>query len=45
MRRMGLIHVSEGGNFDYVPKYSGAKRADPTTTWGMPLKIVKMGGK
>lgn len=41
MDRMGLSHVQRGGAYDVVPKYAGAKRADPTTFWGFPLKIVK----
>lgn len=41
MERMGLPHVSRGGAYDFVPKYAGAKRADDTTQWGMPLKIVQ----
>jgi hypothetical protein len=41
MDRMGLPHKSRGGQYDYVPKYAGSKRADDTTQWGMPLKIVK----
>lgn len=40
MERMGLPHVARGGRYDFVPKYAGAKRADDTTQWGMPLKIV-----
>jgi len=41
MDRWGLPHKSRGGSYDFIPKYSGSKRADPTTQWGMPLKIVK----
>jgi hypothetical protein len=41
MERMGMPHVSRGGVYDYVPKYAGAKKADDTTQWGMPLKIVR----
>lgn len=41
MERMGLPHKARGGQFVYVPKYGGAKRADDTTQWGMPLKIVR----
>lgn len=40
MERMGLPHRDRGGNYLYVPKYSGAKKADPTTIWGFPLKII-----
>lgn len=40
MDRMGLPHVSRGGSYTYVPKYADAKKADPTTVWGFPLKIV-----
>ena len=41
MERMGLPHKSRGGAYDYIPKYESSKRADDTTQWGMPLKIVK----
>lgn len=41
MDRMGLTHQQRGGAYIYVPKYAGAKKADPTTTWGFPLKIIK----
>jgi hypothetical protein len=41
MDRWGLPHVSRGGAYDFVPKYGGSKGADPTTQWGLPLKIVK----
>jgi len=44
MDRWGLPHVSRGGRYDFIPKYEGSKRADPTTQWGMPLKIVQHGG-
>jgi hypothetical protein len=40
MERMGLRHVTQGGSYDVVPKYAGAKKADMTTVWGFPLKIV-----
>jgi len=40
MERMGLRHVDQGGSFNVVPKYAGAKKADVTTVWGFPLKIV-----
>jgi hypothetical protein len=42
MERMGLTHRQRGGAYDVVPKYAGAKRADPTTYWGFPLKIVRV---
>lgn len=41
MDRMGLPHVDRGGAFAVVPKYEGAKKADVTTVWGFPLKIIK----
>lgn len=41
MERMGLRHVDQGGGFAVVPKYAGAKKADVTTVWGFPLKIIK----
>lgn len=41
MDRMGLSHTSRGGSYGYVPKYADAKRADESTQWGMPLKIVR----
>lgn len=41
MDRMGLPHKQRGGNFLYVPKYAGAKKADDTTIWGFPLKIIR----
>jgi hypothetical protein len=41
MDRMGLPHVDKGGAFAVVPKYEGAKKADVTTVWGFPLKIIK----
>ncbi len=44
MERMGLRHVDQGGQYSFVPKYSGAKRADLSTIWGFPLKIVKVKG-
>ncbi len=40
MDRMGLVHKSRGGRYDFIPKYADPKRADETTTWGMPLKII-----
>lgn len=40
MDRMGLVHKSRGGRYDFIPKYADPKRADDTTTWGMPLKII-----
>lgn len=46
MDRMGMPHVDRGGTYDFVPKYAGAKRADATTIWGFPLKIIRAkGGK
>jgi len=44
MERMGLPHVARGGAYDVVPKYAGSKKADPTTYWGFPLKIVRARG-
>lgn len=41
MERMGFPHTSRGGAYNFAPKYAGAKRADDTTQWGLPLKIVK----
>lgn len=41
MDRMGLPHKQRGGQYQFVPKYAGAKKADPTTVWGFPLKIIK----
>lgn len=41
MDRMGLSHTSRGGSYAYIPKYAEAKRADESTQWGMPLKIVR----
>lgn len=41
MDRMGLPHKDRGGSYIYVPKYAGAKKADPTTVWGFPLKIIQ----
>lgn len=41
MDRMGLPHKQRGGSHLYVPKYAGAKKADDTTIWGFPLKIIK----
>jgi hypothetical protein len=43
MQRMGLPHRQQGGAYDVVPKYAGGKKADPTTIWGFPLKIVRAG--
>lgn len=40
MDRMGLVHQSRGGRYAYIPKYADGKRADDTTNWGMPLKVV-----
>jgi hypothetical protein len=40
MDRMGLVHKARGGRYDFIPKYADPKRADDTTTWGMPLKII-----
>jgi hypothetical protein len=40
MDRMGMPHVQRGGTYTFVPKYAGAKKADPTTVWGFPLKII-----
>lgn len=44
MERMGLRHVDQGGQYAVVPKYAGAKRADLSTIWGFPLKIVRAKG-
>jgi hypothetical protein len=41
MDRMGLPHKQRGGQYIYVPKYAGAKKADDTTVWGFPLKIIR----
>jgi hypothetical protein len=41
MDRMGMPHVQRGGTYEFVPKYAGAKKADPTTVWGFPLKIIQ----
>ena len=41
MNRMGLPHVDQGGAYTVIPKYSGAKKADATTVWGFPLKIIR----
>jgi hypothetical protein len=43
MQRMGLPHKEQGGAYDIVAKYADPKRADPTTRWGFPLKIVHVG--
>lgn len=40
MERMGLRHVDQGGAYTVIPKYAGAKKADPSTIWGFPLKII-----
>ena len=46
MDRMGMPHVQRGGTYDFVPKYAGAKKADATTVWGFPLKVIRAkGGK
>lgn len=41
MARMGLPHKDTGGAYTVVPKYESNKRADPTTRWGFPLKIIE----
>jgi hypothetical protein len=41
MDRMGLPHVSRGGQYDFGPKYAGAKKADDSTQWGMPIKVFR----
>lgn len=41
MNRMGLPHIDQGGKFTVVPKYAGVKKADPTTVFGFPLKIIQ----
>lgn len=41
MARMGLPHVDTGGAYIVVPKYGEGKRADSTTRWGLPLKIIQ----
>ncbi len=41
MSRMGLNHVDQGGQYTVIPKYAGAKKADLTTVWGFPLKIIR----
>ena len=43
MARMGLPHKDTGGAYTVVPKYGDGKRADATTRWGLPLKIVQAG--
>lgn len=46
MERMGMPHADDGGSYDFVPKYAGAKKADATTVWGFPLKVIRAkGGK
>lgn len=45
MQRMGMPHVDDGGTYEFVPKYAGAKKADDTTVWGFPLKIIQAKGK
>ncbi len=44
MERMGLRHVDQGGQYNVSPKYAGAKKADMSTIWGFPLKIIKVKG-
>jgi hypothetical protein len=44
MERMGLRHVDQGGQYTVATKYAGAKRADLSTIWGFPLKIIKAKG-
>ena len=44
MERMGLRHVDQGGAFSVIPKYAGAKKADQSTIWGFPLKIIRVKG-
>ncbi len=41
MERMGFRHKDRGGRYAWSTKYAGAKRADDTTQWGMPLQIVE----
>lgn len=41
MQRMGLPHKDVGGAYTIVPKYESPKRADATTRFGFPLKIVQ----
>ncbi len=41
MERMGFRHKDRGGRYTWATKYAGAKRADETTQWGMPLQIVE----
>lgn len=41
MDRMGMPHSDDGGGYDFVPKYAGAKRADATTVWGFPMKVIR----
>jgi len=43
MARMGLPHKDTGGAYTVVPKYGDGKRADATTRWGLPLKIIQAG--
>jgi hypothetical protein len=42
MQRMGLPHVDQGGQYTVIPKYAGAKKADLTSVWGFPLKIIRV---
>ncbi len=44
MERMGLRHEDMGGQYNFVPKYSAGKKADLSTVWGFPLKIIKTKG-
>jgi hypothetical protein len=44
MERMGLRHEDMGGQYNVVPKYAGGKKADLSTIWGFPLKIIKVKG-
>lgn len=44
MERMGMRHVDQGGQYSYVPKYAGGKKADLSTIWGFPLKLIKVKG-
>ena len=41
MMRMGLPHKADGGQYDVVPKYSGAKKSSLVTAGYLPLKIVQ----
>ncbi len=42
MDRMGMPHVDRGGAWGYTPKLAAGKRADDSTEWGLPLKLVKV---